>query len=199
LRTLVLVRHGHAHANADDAINSTPPGAGLTPLGVEEARALGDGLAGDRIDLGIATRLLRTQETLDVALGSRSVPRIVIQGLDEIRFGAFEGGPLDAYRAWAWAQPADAPCPGGGESRAEAAARIVGALESLLGRPEGVVLAVSHALPIRYVRDAADGAVPTARIAPVPHATPFVLTRDHVEIARATLRRWSLEPRFADR
>jgi broad specificity phosphatase PhoE len=199
LRTLVLVRHAHAHANVDDAISSTPPGAGLTPLGVEEARTLGDRLAGDRVDLGVATRLLRTQETLDLALGSRRVPRIVLAGLDEIGFGAFEGGPLDAYREWAWTHSADAPCPGGGESRGEAAAKIAGALESLLERSEEVVLAISHALPIRYVLDAAEGELPSARAAPVPHATPFALTRGHVETARALLGRWALEPRFADR
>ena len=195
----MLVRHAHAHANADDAVSSTPPGAGLTPLGVEEARTLGDGLAGERVDLGVATRLVRTQETLDVALRSRSVPRIVLAGLDEIRFGAFEGGPLDAYREWAWTHPADAPCPGGGESRAEAATKLAGALESLLERSEEVVLAVSHALPIRYALDAAEEMVPTARVAPVPHAAPFALTCARVVTASAVLRRWALEPRFADR
>jgi broad specificity phosphatase PhoE len=198
LRTLLLVRHAHARANADDTINSTPPGEGLTPLGVEEARALGAGLAAQRIDLGVATRLLRAQETLDLALESRGVSRVVVDGLDEIRFGSFEGGPLDRYRDWAWTHPADEPCPGGGESRAEAAARVAGALEALLARPEDVVLAVSHALPIRYVLDAAEGAVPAARTGPVPHATPFVLTRDQVTTARATLRRWNARPRFAD-
>jgi broad specificity phosphatase PhoE len=198
LRTLLLVRHAHARANADDTISSTPPGEGLTPLGVEEARALGAGLAAQRIDLGVATRLLRAQETLDLALESRGVSRVVVDGLDEIRFGSFEGGPLDPYREWAWTHSADAPCPGGGESRAEAAARVAGALEALLARPEELMLAVSHALPIRYVLDAADGVVPAARAGPVPHATPFVLTRDQVTTARATLRRWSARPRFAD-
>jgi broad specificity phosphatase PhoE len=198
LRTLVLVRHAHARANAHDTISSTPPGEGLTPLGVEEARALGAGLAAQRIDLGVATRFRRAQETLDVALGSRGVPRAVVEGLDEIRFGSFEGGPLDPYREWAWTHAADVPCPGGGESRAEAAARVAGALEDLIARPEELVLAVSHALPIRYVLDAADGAVPTARAGPVAHATPFVLTRDQVTTALVNLRRWSARPRFAD-
>ena len=40
------------------------------------------------------------------------------------------------------------------------------------------MLAVSHALPIRYVLDAADGLFPAARIAHVPHATPLALDAD---------------------
>ena len=107
---------------------------------------------------------MRTQETLELALGARETARLVLPALDEIGFGAFEGGPLDDYRAWAWSHEPQAECPGGGESRAEAAARIADALDALLAREEDVVLAVSHALPIRYVVDASDGGFPAARI-----------------------------------
>jgi broad specificity phosphatase PhoE len=198
LRTLVLVRHAYARANVDDAISSTPPGGGLTPDGVEEADALAAELASERIDLGVATRLRRTVETLRALLDGRDVPHLVVAELDEIRFGAFEGGSLARYREWAWTHPPDAPCPGGGESRAEAAGRFARGLETLLARPEQVVLAVSHSLPIRYVLDAADGAFPAARVAHVPHARPLPLGRAQVELAAATLRRWAVEPRFAD-
>jgi len=58
------------------------------------------------------------------------------------------------------------------------------------------VLAVSHALPVRYVLDAADGSFPTARIARVPHATPFTLEANAVELASETLRVWAAAPRF---
>ncbi len=152
----------------------------------------------DAIDLGVATRLVRTQETLALALGTRSVERLVLPALDEIRFGAFEGGPLADYRAWAWSHPPDAECPGGGESRAEAAIRVAAALDTLLGRSEDVVLAVSHALPVRYVLDASDGTFPTARIGPVPHATAFPLEAEAVARAAETLRAWARSPRFDD-
>ena len=115
---------------------------------MEEALALRATIDGDEIDLGVATRLVRTQETLELALGPRRAERLVLPALDEIHFGAYEGGPLAEYRAWAWAHAPDAECPGGGESRAEAAVRIASALDALLARPEDVVLAVSHALPI---------------------------------------------------
>ena len=192
------MRHAHAASNATDCVSSTPPGEGLSERGVGEALALREALAHEPVALGVATRLLRTQETLELALGGRDVPRIVLPGLDEIGFGAFEGGTLAEYRTWAWTNEPDVVCPGGGESRAHAAERIAGALDTLLARPEEVVVAVSHSLPIRYVLDAADGSFPAARIAHVAHAVPVVLDVDAVERSAETLRVWATAPRFAD-
>jgi len=198
LRTLLLARHAHARTNAEDAISSIPPGAGLTAQGVEEAVALSRELAARRIDLGVATRLVRTQETLEAALAGRDVPLVVLPALDEIRFGAFEGGPLEPYRAWAWRHPPDAPCPGGGESRAEAAVRYATGLDELRARPEEVVLAVSHSLAVRYVVDAADGSFPASRVVPVGHASLQELSAEAVARAAETLRGWAVAPAFAD-
>jgi alpha-ribazole phosphatase len=198
VRTAIFARHAHAESNAGDFVNSTPPGGGLSENGREEARILGSLVANDSIDLGVCSRLLRTQETLDLALAGRPVPRIVEPQLDEIGFGSFEGGPLAVYRQWAWENEPGAACPGGGESRVEAALRFAEALAALLARPEETLLVVSHALPIRYVIDASDGRFPAARLEPVPHATPCRLDREAVGIAAAALRRWADAPRFAD-
>jgi hypothetical protein len=51
---------------------------------------------------------------------------------------------------------------------------------------------------VRYVLDASDGSFPAARIARVPHATPFALDADAVALAFETLRVWGSAPRFAD-
>ena len=198
MRTLLLVRHGHARSNVDDVVSSRPPGAGLSHLGVEEATGLSEALAGVEIDLAVATRLARTQETLAIGLGERHVPRLLVPGLDEIDFGAYEGGPLEAYRSWAWTHEADAPCPGGGESRAQAAERFAGALDELLERPEEVVVAVSHALPIRYVLEGSEGTFPAAQIGRIPHATPFELDAAAVRRAAETLHAWAAAPRFRE-
>lgn len=179
-------------------MSSVPPGEGLSEQGAEEALALREALAYEEVDLGVATRLVRTQETLELALGARTTERLVLPALDEIRFGSFEGGPLEDYRSWAWTHEPDAECPGGGESRVEAAVRVAGALDALLERAEDVVLAISHALPIRYVVDASDGTFPTARITPVPHAIPFALTSRQVADAARTLRSWASAPAFRD-
>ena len=198
MRTLILARHAHAESNAGAVVNSMPPGRGLSEAGREEARLLGSLLAPDSIDVAFSSRLLRTQQTLDLALAGRAVPRLVESLLDEIGFGAFDGGSLAVYRQWAWENEPDAPCPGGGESRTDAARRFADALSALLARPEETLLVVSHALPIRYVIDASDGRFPAARLEQVPHATPFRLDRDAVRLAAETLRGWARAPRFAD-
>lgn len=141
---------------------------------------------------------MRTQETLELALGPSRVERLVLPALDEIRFGAFEGGPLADYRAWAWSHPPEAECPGDGETRVDVARRLVTGLEALLERPEEIVLVVSHALPLRYVVIGAEGRIPAARIGHVPHAEPFSLDAGAVELAVRTLRAWAAAPRFAD-
>lgn len=196
MQRLILARHGHAHANAAAVTSCTPPGEGLSDLGREQVEALRVALAGTRVDLGVSTRLLRARETLEGALAEREVPQLTMPELDEIHFGSFDGGSVEDYRRWAWSASASAPCPGGGESRGAVAHRLAGALELLLARPENAILAVGHALPLRYVLDAAEGRAPAARIAGVPHATPFELARDAVERARDVLAAWSAAPQF---
>jgi probable phosphoglycerate mutase len=198
LVTLFLARHAHAASNAGDTINGIPPGEGLSPQGAAEAVALGAQLATEPIELGVSSRFRRASETLALALAGRGVPFVVEPGLDEIGFGSFEGGSLAAYRAWAWKHPPGAACPGGGETRADAARRIAAGLGALLDRPERVILAVTHGLPLRYVIDAADGSFPGQRLASVPHAVPFRFERAQVERAAATLEEWAAAPHFAD-
>lgn len=198
MNRLILARHAHALSNADGTVNAVPPGQGLSRQGLDEARALGALLAAEPIGLGISTRLLRTQETLRVALRGRDVPRVVEPLFDEIDFGSFEARPLADYRAWAWAHLPEADCPGGGESRVDVALRIAAALEAVLEQPAATVLVISHALPIRYVLDAADGAFPASRIERVAHAVPTSLERPGVELAARTLRRWAQAPYFVD-
>ncbi len=198
MNTLILARHAHAASNVAGAVNAVPPGEGLSAAGLEEARALGRALASEPIELGVSSRLRRAHDTLVLALAGRGTPCLVEQRLDEIGFGSFEGGPLSDYRAWAWAHEAGADCPGGGESRQVAAARLADGLEALLGRPEQVVLAVSHGLPVRYVVDAAVGRAPSQHLEPVPHATAYQFERAAVERAAVTLRAWAADPVFAD-
>jgi probable phosphoglycerate mutase len=197
VETLLLARHAFAVSNLDGGTAScTPPGDGLVPEGVEQARRLAAALAAEDVGLGVATELRRTQETLALALEGRDVSRIFVPELNEIGFGRFDGGPLADYRAWAWSEPAELPAPGGGESRAAAAARYGRGLRLLLARPERVVVAVGHALSIRYVLDAANGLVPAARMVPVPHAETHRLTDDEVLRAAVLLESWSRAPRF---
>jgi broad specificity phosphatase PhoE len=196
LERVVLVRHALAASNRDGMCSYRPPGEGLTPEGVEQARRLRAVLEGEPVELGVATQLRRTQETLELALGARAVPTLVVPELNEIDFGSFEGGLLDRYRAWAGAEQPTTPAPGGGESRAGAAARFARGLRVVLARPERLALVVGHALVVRYVLDAAAGLPPAARMAPVEHAAPVRLDATEVGAAARLLEEWSVDPNF---
>jgi probable phosphoglycerate mutase len=197
VNVLLLARHAHAASNEVDVVSGVPPGEGLSARGVVEARALAGRLAPEPVGLGVGSRLLRAQQTLELALSGREVPRLVEPLLDEIGFGSFEGGPLEEYRAWAWTHGPGDPCPGGGETRVDAAARAADALEKLLAQPVETAFAVSHALLLRYVLDAAHGDAPGQRVQHVPHATLYRLEREQVERAVETLRAWAARPGFA--
>jgi broad specificity phosphatase PhoE len=153
-------------------------------------------LADEPISLAATTEFARTQETVALALDGHDARVIVVPELNEIDFGDFDGGPLDVYRAWAAARSPSERAPGGGESRADAAARFARALDVLLARGEETILLVGHALMIRYALDASAELVPAARMAPVEHAYPYPLERVDVERAAELLASWSLEPAF---
>jgi broad specificity phosphatase PhoE len=199
LNEIFLARHALARSNQSGLAACTAPGEGLTEEGVEQARELGLILAGETLAVGVATEHRRTQETLELALAGRDVPRIVLPDLNEIHFGSYDGGQLVEYRAWAAAESPALEAPGGGESRAQAAARYARGLRELLERPEERALVVGHALAIRYVLDAVDGLVPAALMAsPVQHAVPHRLTGGDLERAATLLETWSADPHFRE-
>src|SRR5258708_19696403 len=101
VRLFVFARHAESAANAADVLNTNPSQpVALTGRGRTQARALGAQLAGLHVDLAVGTRLLRTQQTIDLALDGRPVPTLIEPGFDEIRAGDLDGEPIDAYRSW---------------------------------------------------------------------------------------------------
>jgi broad specificity phosphatase PhoE len=198
VQSVFLVRHALAPSNLEGSASCAVPGEGLTSEGVEQACQLADALTSEEIELGVASELRRTQETLELALAGRDVPRIVVSELNEIDFGRFEGGPLDEYRSWAFSEPPTVRAPGGGESRAQVAARFARGVQRVLARPESVVLLVGHALVLRYIVDAARGLAPAKRMAPVAHAVPQRLGEHELQAAADLLEAGSQAPRFRD-
>ena len=129
---LTLVRHAESTYNAARRANGDPSvPVGLSPAGREQARALARALAGVPFDLAVRTRFPRTAETLAIMLEGRSVPVDVYPELDDVDVGDFEGGPVDAYRAWR-AHHGPSESPPGGESPLAALARYVAGYERLL-------------------------------------------------------------------
>ena len=192
-----FARHGESAYSARGALNGDPGvSCPLTDVGREQARRLGRALASERIDLCVTSEFERAIETADVALGGRDVPRLVVAELNDPRYGSYEGGLLAEYQRWAHAADALAEPPGGGESRGRLAARYARGLRIVLERPEARVLVVAHALPIRYVLNAASGLDPTQVLEPVAYAELHRL--DAGELARAVerLAAWSAAPAF---
>jgi broad specificity phosphatase PhoE len=195
---VILTRDGESRFSVRETMNGDPTVSGpLTEAGEEQARSLGRSLACERIDLCATSEFERAQQTADIALAGRNVPRLVMPELNDIRVGDFEGKLLGDYRAWAATESPLAEAPGGGESRAAAAARYARAYRTLLARPEPTILVVAHGLPIRYVLLAAADENPTTTVAPVTYAAPHSLEAADLERAVERLERWARDPVFA--
>jgi len=198
MERLILARHGESDLSLRGIANGDPARVCvLTPAGRDEARRLGEALAGEPIDLCVTTAFARTEETAALALAGRPVPRLVVPELNDVRFGDFEALAFDEYRAWARAaSPTDVP-PGEGESRAGVVTRYVAGFRRIAARPERLVLAVVHGLPIRYVLNAIEGAPPKPVLDQVPYAEPFSLSAGELANAVDRLEAWAAAPTWA--
>jgi 2,3-bisphosphoglycerate-dependent phosphoglycerate mutase len=198
VRTLILARHAESKFSVRGTVNGDPSiDSGLTDTGREQAAALGVLIRDDPIDLCVVTEFPRTQETADLALAGRDVPRLVVPELNDIRFGSFEGGSFTAYVRWAHTHGPTEDSPGGGESRVVAARRFVAGYRKLLALPDQRLLAVGHGLPIRYLVSALMELDPVAKVDPVEHAEPFRVSAAQLERAVGRLEAWTLNPVFA--
>jgi probable phosphoglycerate mutase len=190
----LLARHAESEFSVRGLTNGNPDlEVALTERGREQARLLGEQLANVQIDLCAVSEFQRAQETADLALEGRDVPRIVMPELNDIRFGEFEGRLLADYRAWARGHGPEDAVPGG-ESRAESVRRYVAGFRAILERSERTILVVAHSLPIRYVLNAARGGLPKPAMEQVPYAEPFPVSAAELTEAVERLETWSLAP-----
>jgi broad specificity phosphatase PhoE len=191
----ILVRHGESEFSARGLVNGDAGVAcPLTPRGVEQARALARELLDDEIDVCVTTELARTRETADLALGGRSVARVVVPELNDPRYGRYEGGTLTAYLEWAHAHGSRDVPPGRGEAREAIARRYAAGFRKILERPERVALVVAHSLPIAYVLMALAGRDPAREADVVEHAKPYRVARDDLARAVARIEAWCAAP-----
>jgi broad specificity phosphatase PhoE len=194
---VILARHGESELSVVGTVNGDPAVAcALTPAGEDQARRLGERLAGFELDLSVTSEFERVRQTADLALADRDVPRLVLPELNDVRFGRFEGGTLADYRKWAAANKPTAQAPGGGESRAGTVARYAAGYRKILARPERTILVVTHGLPIRYVLNALDRLAPTPLIEQVAYAEPHRLSASELEAAVALLEQWAARPEW---
>lgn len=196
MRTLIAARHGESEFSVRRLANGDPGVAcPLTEEGRAQARALGEALAGQAIDLCAVTEFERVRETAELALAGRNVPFLVVPELNDPRVGEFEGRPADEYFAWIWPRgPFDAP--EGGEHRVELAVRYARGLRTLLERSEETILHVGHAHPLAYLRGALAGRTPETRVESVPYAQVLRIGDDELRGAVALLEAWAAAPAF---
>jgi broad specificity phosphatase PhoE len=183
-RLFVLARHAESSANVSAVVSSERHRAvPLSPLGRAQARELGTQIANVGIELAVATRFLRTRQTIELALQGRPVPVVVEPDLDEIDAGDYDGAPIDEYWSWRAAHKPSERLPHG-ESPDEAMLRYATALERLALREERLTLIVTHAFAVHQIAQAATPEAPP-RIA---NAIPYLFDEAAVLRAAGTLR-----------
>ena len=157
MTTFLLIRHA-SYDCLGRILGGRTPGLHLNPQGEQEAALLAQRLAGDRV-LGpihavYSSPLERAQETAWPLANRLSVPLGGSEALNELDFGRWAGRPfadLDPLPKWQHWNAARAEArTDGGESMAEAQARIVGEMARLRDlHPEQTVALVSHADTIK--------------------------------------------------
>lgn len=179
MRLYVFSRHGHTTYNVQHRVNGDPSvPVRLSEDGRVQAKALGLMLAHFDFDLLVHTRFPRTVETAELALGERfaGIPKLELQGLDDVYIGRLDGQTLDEYRAWKERHTRHDRFPGG-ESLDETARRYARSFRELAERPERSILVICHDIPVRYLLNAAAGSneldQPNHAI---PNATPFLFS-----------------------
>lgn len=186
-RLFAFARHAESEANVAHVFSSDPSRpVALTARGRAQARALGAQLANLPIDLAVGTRLLRTQQTIDIALDGRPVPVLIEPGFDELRVGDLDGAPIAAYRSWRHQHTTNDQLPHG-ESIQDAVRRYAGALRRLLAREETVTLVIVHELALRYMTAAAASGSPPVVGTAIRHAIPYLFDQDAARRAADSL------------
>jgi broad specificity phosphatase PhoE len=159
---LVLVRHGQSHGNVERRLDTRPPGAALTDLGRNQARAFARDLRhpAGMIAHSVAVRAAQTAEEISGGLG---LDPLEFEGIHEVQVGDLEDRNDDdaiaafetVYQRWHQGD-LDVAMPGG-ETGNEVLDRYVPVLTQLRLRYlddaawRGDIVVVSHGAAIRLV------------------------------------------------
>ncbi len=183
----VVARHAESTLNFERRVNGDPTvDVPLTEGGREEARELGVQLANLPLEACVHTEFPRTRETAEVALAGRGIPFRVEPLLNDIDVGDLDGKGIDEYRAWKHGHPRSVAFPGG-ESLDAAAARFGDGWQRVLELDAGVVLVVTHEIPLRYLLNGAGGSDELdGPVHELRNATPYLF--DEAALARAVER-----------
>jgi len=157
---LVLVRHGQSHGNVERRIDTRPPGAALTDLGRDQARAFARDLTHRPaiIAHSVAVRAAQTAAEIGTEIGLQAHE---FEGIHEVQVGELENRNDDAaiaqfetvYQRWHEGD-LDVPMPGG-ETANQVLHRYLPVITQLRLRYldddafDGDIVIVSHGAAIR--------------------------------------------------
>jgi len=147
---VVLIRHAETYGNIEGRFCGHSE-TGLTPLGIEQAQALGERLRDHRFDAAYSSDLSRAHDTARYALEHHHQPLapILDPGLREMHYGEWEALPAkeigaknpDMLREFFRGL---VPAPGG-ESITQVRERTASALQRVVAsHPDQTVMVVSH-------------------------------------------------------
>jgi broad specificity phosphatase PhoE len=168
---LYLIRHAQTASSQIDAFNGQHE-LPLTEAGRAQAKALGSRLSSVNFSAVYRSPLDRTRETGSLVAPAFAAEMVILPGLTEIDYGAWEGlSSQEAELKWpaefiAWREDAKDHAPVGGETAQRVADRALAALAAIRVRYEesaaaslaGPVLAISHKATLRILACALLGA-----------------------------------------
>ncbi|KQH77821.1 phosphoglycerate mutase [Mycobacterium gordonae] len=157
---LVLVRHGQSFGNVERRLDTLPPGAALTPLGRDQARAFARG-GHSRPTILAHSVAVRASQTAAVIATELDLAAQEVAGIHEVQVGELENRNDDEavaefqsiYKRWHLGER-DVALPGG-ETANDVLERYVPVLTELRmrylddDRFDGDIVVVSHGAAIR--------------------------------------------------
>lgn len=157
---LVLLRHGQSYGNVERRLDTLPPGAALTSLGREQARAFARA-GGKRPAMLAHSVAKRAHQTAEVIAGELDISPHEVAGIHEVQVGELENRSDDEavaefnaiYNRWHGGE-LDVPLPGG-ETANDVLDRYLPVLNDLRMRYldddhwDSDIVVVSHGAAIR--------------------------------------------------
>ena len=153
---IYLIRHGQTDWNRDGKIQGRHD-VSLNETGSKQAELLAMGMDKRPVVQIFSSRQKRALETAQAVGRRQHVAVTVIDGLEEVEFGEWEGKTWDEisreypeeFKVWC-TEPAEI-VPPGGESRPQIYRRIGNALKEILRRSRGDIAIVSHGAALAYM------------------------------------------------
>ena len=153
---IYLIRHGQTDWNLEGKIQGRHD-VSLNETGSKQAELLAMGMDKRPVVQIFSSRQKRALETVQAVGRRQHVAVTVIDGLEEVEFGEWEGKTWDEisreypeeFKVWC-TEPAEI-VPPGGESRPQIYRRIGNALKEILRRSRGDIAIVSHGAALAYM------------------------------------------------